>query len=63
MMLYLLGTCTVSENSKVNVGKADQTFADWIRRVDASSFYGSSIILMKLKIGILRTWFDNHVLR
>ncbi|PPC75075.1 VapC toxin family PIN domain ribonuclease [Pokkaliibacter plantistimulans] len=73
--MYLLDTCTVSEIRKVKAGKADQNFADWITRIDASSFYVSSINLMELERGvlsmerkdtaqggILRAWFNNYVL-
>jgi hypothetical protein len=73
--MLLLDTNVISELRKAGDGKADPNVTAWLSRMDAASFYLSTITLMELELGILlierrdhaqgarlRAWMDGRVL-
>lgn len=73
--MFLLDTNLVSELRKAKSGKADPGVVAWAASVSPVSLYLSAITILELEIGILRverrdagqggllrTWFDGHVL-
>ena len=74
--MFILDTNVISELRRAGQGKADENVVNWAKSVDATSLYISVRTVLEIEAGILqverrdtqqaavlRSWFENHVLR